>query len=559
MNSIKSFHPLKTNARILLSSVFGPYAQDDDYGSRKINPMELYQNQVTRVQGSFSLRMFHRSFGLSMIQENIDAPCTVLDFPSLDRFIKEIRENMYDIVGIGAIAPNVGKVQKMCEVIRQFLPKAAIVIGGHIANMEDLSSRIDADYIVKGEGIRWFRTFLGQDETMPIKHPKLYSGFGFRIIGHTVKEKPGKTAAVVIPGVGCPMGCNFCATSSFFGGKGHFIHFYDTGLALFDIMCELEKKLRVQSFFILDENFLFYKKRTLELLELMKRHHKIWGLSVFSSADVISTYTIEQLLGLGVTWIWMGLEGKESQYQKLRKTSTLDLVKELQSNGIRVLGSSIIGLENHTPENINEVIDYAIRHDTVFHQFMLYTAVAGTPLYDQFKQEGRLYPESEFPVADAHGQYRFNYHHATIQASQEEAYLLDAFTRDFDINGPSLARLIKVQLAGWKKYKSTSDKRLYERFLWDVEPLKTTYAGAVWAMKKWFSHNASVEEKLAVLLEEIYREFGWKTRLIAPLIGRYILAKIKREEIQLEEGWTYEPATFYEKNKAADILDKCEL
>lgn len=146
MNSIKPFHPLKTNARILLSSVFGPYAQDDDYGSRKINPMELYQNQVTRVQGSFSLRMFHRSFGLSMIQENVDAPCTVLDFPSLDRFIREIRENVYDIVGIGAIAPNVGKVQKMCEAIRQFLPKAAIVIGGHIANMEELSNR-KADWL----------------------------------------------------------------------------------------------------------------------------------------------------------------------------------------------------------------------------------------------------------------------------------------------------------------------------------------------------------------------------------------------------------------------------
>ena len=35
-------HPKGTGARILLSSVFGPYAQDDAYGSRTINPMELY-------------------------------------------------------------------------------------------------------------------------------------------------------------------------------------------------------------------------------------------------------------------------------------------------------------------------------------------------------------------------------------------------------------------------------------------------------------------------------------------------------------------------------------
>ena len=101
-------HPLKTRARVLLTSVFGPYGQDDEYGSRKINPMELYQNQVTRVQGGFSLRMFHRSFGLMMIQANIDAPCTMLDFPTLDRFSEEIRQESYDVIGISGILPNVG-------------------------------------------------------------------------------------------------------------------------------------------------------------------------------------------------------------------------------------------------------------------------------------------------------------------------------------------------------------------------------------------------------------------------------------------------------------------
>jgi hypothetical protein len=59
--------------RVLLSSVFGPYAQDDEYGSRGINPMELWRNQVNRVQGPWSLRMFHRSNGLMMIRENVDA------------------------------------------------------------------------------------------------------------------------------------------------------------------------------------------------------------------------------------------------------------------------------------------------------------------------------------------------------------------------------------------------------------------------------------------------------------------------------------------------------
>src|SRR5512137_2442475 len=153
--SANPVHPLGARARILLTSVFGPYAQDDEYGSRSINPMELYQNQVTRVQGGFSLRMFHRSFGLMMIQNNIEAPCTLLDFPSLGGFTEEISGNTYDVVGISAILPNVGKVKKMCELIRKHQPQATIIIGGHITNKEGLESLIDVDLIVRGEGIRW--------------------------------------------------------------------------------------------------------------------------------------------------------------------------------------------------------------------------------------------------------------------------------------------------------------------------------------------------------------------------------------------------------------------
>ena len=131
-------HPAGSKARVLLTSVFGPYAQDDEYGSRVMNPMELYHNQVTRTQGPFSLRMFHRSWGIMLIQANIEAPCTLLDFPTLDRFLDEIRDNQYDVIGITSIIPNEDKVKKMCELIRHYQPHAQIVIGGHIANIPDL-------------------------------------------------------------------------------------------------------------------------------------------------------------------------------------------------------------------------------------------------------------------------------------------------------------------------------------------------------------------------------------------------------------------------------------
>ena len=295
-------HPLGKKARILLSSVFGPFAQDDIYGSRKNNPMELYQNQVTREQGVYSLRMFHRSFGLMLIKENIEAPCTLLDFPDLERFTDELKSSPYDIVGISSIHPNIGKLKKMCELIREYQPQATIVVGGHIANKGGLAEIVSVDHIVKGEGVRWFRTYLGLDPDKPIKHPAVISGFKTRILGHNLRDKKGDTAAMLIPSVGCPVGCNFCSTSAMFGGKGKSINFFETGDELFAEMVRLELKLGVNSFFIMDENFLFHRKRALRLLELMEENGKSWALNVFSSARVIKSYTMEQLIGLGIGW-----------------------------------------------------------------------------------------------------------------------------------------------------------------------------------------------------------------------------------------------------------------
>src|SRR6185503_12049159 len=161
------------------------------------------------------------------------------------------------------------------------------------------------------------------------------------------------TAATLIPSVGCPMGCNFCSTSAMFGGKGRFLNFYDGGDELFEVMAGLESALGVQSFFVMDENFLLYRKRALRLLERMRAAGKSWSLYVFSSANTLRLYSMEELVGLGVSWVWIGLEGEDSAYVKLRKTDTRALVDTLQSHGIRVLGSTIVGLPAHTPDTID--------------------------------------------------------------------------------------------------------------------------------------------------------------------------------------------------------------
>jgi radical SAM superfamily enzyme YgiQ (UPF0313 family) len=539
-------HPKGRNARILLSSVFGPYAQDDEFGSRSINPMELYHNQVTRAQGSFSLRMFHRSWGIMLIQENISAPCTVLDFPTKEAFARELTAHCYDIVGISSIIVNVLKVREMCRMVRELSPHSVIVVGGHVTALPGLEKMIDADHIVRGEGVAWMRRYLGEDEHAPIRHPAIVSGLQTRIMGIRLPQRKGGTAATVIPSVGCPMGCNFCTTSSFFGGKGKFVNFYETGDELFDTMCAIEARLKVHSFFVMDENFLLHRARAMRLLERMKQAGKSWELAIFASANAIRKYTMLELVELGISWVWMGLESPRSGYGKLQGADIGQLTRELREHGIRVQGSTIIGLEHHTPDNILGEIESAVDYGTDFHQFMLYTPVPGTPLYQEMSEQGRMLKDVD--LADIHGQYKFNFHHRAISREDSKRFLDWAFWRDFERNGPSLYRMCQTMLKGWQRYKDHPDPRIRARFAREAKKLRSAYNAALWVMEREFKQiNRKVSENIRNLRREVEKEFPVVARMSSGSLGPVLWWTTRREGHRLASGRTYEPPTFLDR------------
>ena len=175
-------------------------------------------------------------------------------------------------------------------------PRSQILVGGHVRR-SDIGRRIDADHIVRGEGVAWLRTFVGDDPNAPIRHPLIPSGFGMRVMGLRAPEGRRSRAATIVPSVGCPMGCGFCTTSAFFGGKGHYVNFYDTGAELFEVMCDAEKRLGAQSFFMMDENFLLYKRRALELLDCMRANGKPGRSTLPSSANAIRHTTARSRAG----------------------------------------------------------------------------------------------------------------------------------------------------------------------------------------------------------------------------------------------------------------------
>ena len=67
-----------------------------------------------------------------------------------------------------------------------------------------------------------------------------------------------------------------------------------------------------------------------------------------------------------------------------------------------------------------------------------------------------------------------------------------------------------------------------------------------------------MREKADAVLQDIYRQFGWRPRLIAPVLGRVVGLTMKREAKRLARGWTYEPETHYEHNEKASEMEHDE-
>ena len=113
---------------ILFTSVCRPLGEA--YGDAPSVGYELLHGQVTRAQGMFSPRSLHTQFSLEYIAANLDAPTVVLQYPSREELIRELKKG-YDFVGIAFILATFHIMEKMVELVRRYSPKSQIILGSH--------------------------------------------------------------------------------------------------------------------------------------------------------------------------------------------------------------------------------------------------------------------------------------------------------------------------------------------------------------------------------------------------------------------------------------------
>ncbi len=357
------------------------------------------------------------------------------------------------MVGISFIATNMDKAREMARVVRSEAPTAEIILGGHGAAIEGVEQEIDCDHVVKGDGISWMRRHLGQDPAAPIRHPALPSAERASILGVPLLDT---AANLLVPGVGCVNGCSFCSTSHFFGRS--YTPFLATGEQLFETACRVADERGTDSFFVMDENFLKDRDRALGLLEAMERHQRFFRFHIFSSAETITAFGIDNLVRLGVDLVWIGFESqsRQSAFTKNIGIDAAKLVRDLRDRGIAVLASGILCMEHHTPTNMQADIDFLVGLESDFVQFMLLTPVPVTALYRDQKRRGLL--RTELPLQYWHGQTDLAYRHPAFSGDEPAEWIKKAFRQDYEVNSSSMLRMVETAIRGYEHLSSIPDR-----------------------------------------------------------------------------------------------------
>jgi hypothetical protein len=448
--------------KLLLTAVFGPYGVKDEYGEELGCQMELLNNQITREQGVHSPRQSYWSFGLYLMAENISVDTTVLDFPSWNQFTEELKKG-YTHVGITFIVTNTPRAQRMAQYIRAHHPETKIILGGYGTIAPNLREIVPCDEVCPGEGVRWLRTYFGDDPDAPITHPSIIGPAYEYIYGYSSKPIGG----ILLPGLGCENACAFCITSHKF--EKSYVPLLKTGKDVFAACKKAETEKGANGFSVMDENFLKQVERSRELLVEMEANNRPYVFDLFSSAETIRKVGVDFLVRLGVRMIWIGVESKANVFAKTNGIDVQALIAELQEKGIVVQASSMLFQEHHDRQSVAEDIDWVIGLGSDLVQFMNYTPLPTTRAYAELQRQGRI---KDLAFRHMHGQGELNFEHPNFKDPKEHVRITrDAFRKKYETHGPGVLSMAMTAVRGYLRARADMAERQKNGLAWNPETL----------------------------------------------------------------------------------------
>lgn len=208
---------------------------------------------------------------------------------------------------------------------------------------------------------------------------------------------------------GCPYDCAFCAVVRMFGRSSR----QQTVESALD---QLERKrfteetlgLRPANVFIYDDNHTARKPWARELWETAARRKLLPpAIAMQTRADVTSDPDLMRALAnANCRQFFWGIESIDNEtLESVNKRQTIEQVAEAvrmaKRFGIAVHGMFVVGFDADTPATVARTAEWAIKHQIDTCQILILTPLPGTPLYEQLRDDGRIFDDN-WDHYDAH-------------------------------------------------------------------------------------------------------------------------------------------------------------
>lgn len=346
-----------------------------------------------------------------------------------------LKENNDDLLlQIGAIKPSCVGISmnvvtsepgyRLSQELKKSRQNIKIILGGVTATTNPVVclERSSADLVVIGEGEDTLLEIMRREKTGGgISFYDSIPGLAFVKDGRTVITSPreriqqldalpfpaydllpslnryksrarGFPVGSIFTSRGCPYSCIFCNKKVF--GRKVTLHSAERVL---DEIGILIKNYKVRQIDILDDNFVFDRKRAMDILDgIVSRGYKIHiNLQNGVRADTVDEEIIRKMRLAGVYKIGFGVESGDPAILKMvKKNLDLDKViiatKLAKKYGMIVYGFFIIGLPKETRQNMERTLKFAIEMDPVIANFSIALPLPGTEMSDIVNREGNF-------------------------------------------------------------------------------------------------------------------------------------------------------------------------
>jgi radical SAM superfamily enzyme YgiQ (UPF0313 family) len=343
-----------------------------------------------------------------------------------------VRQNKFDMVGIGAMTRMIAKAYRMATAIRAV--GVPVVMGGpHVTEMPDEALGRSggpryADAIALGEADEtWPKIvadaakgelkdiYLPVDEAGKDRKPSLqpYPSIPWETMDLKQFNMVPKALAPILrrmgdgwgsfhmipieSGRGCPYGCEFCTVTGFFGDSIRFRSNESVVDELLRLKARARKEDGQMAVFFIDDNFAINPKRTKSLLrDIIAAGAQLNWVAQISANLLRDEELVDLIAASGGKWIFIGMESVDP-------TNLADVNKGFNKPGeyaavldrlaqrdIHAITSFIFGMDNDTPGVAERTLQQIRSWAPGLPVFGQLTPFPSTPLYARLKAAGRL-------------------------------------------------------------------------------------------------------------------------------------------------------------------------